>query len=145
MLHKDRNQKAMKSECLSGHMLHINCICFVCLFAAEVHGTENPLTGRPPLNPWIWQKTALEQYLQDRRTRMKINQRVSQVRVKSFSYNLATGKQFRVHFTGICFCRLTGNLKYIGSMSDIIGSTSYYKSYEQNCCIYCNLPCSSSA
>ncbi|XP_005925832.1 insulin-like growth factor-binding protein 2-B [Haplochromis burtoni] len=44
----------------------------------EVHGTENPLTGRPPLNPWIWQKTALEQYLQDRRTRMKINQRVSQ-------------------------------------------------------------------
>ncbi|XP_031613250.1 insulin-like growth factor-binding protein 2-B [Oreochromis aureus] len=44
----------------------------------EVHGTESPLTGRPPLNPWIWQKTALEQHLQDRRTRMKINSRVSQ-------------------------------------------------------------------
>lgn len=91
MLHEDRNQKAMKSECLSGHMLHINYICFVCLFAAEVHGTESPLTGRPPLNPWIWQKTALEQHLQDRRTRMKINSRVSQVRAKPFSYNLAAG------------------------------------------------------
>uniref|UniRef100_A0A3Q0QYV1 Insulin-like growth factor binding protein 2b n=1 Tax=Amphilophus citrinellus TaxID=61819 RepID=A0A3Q0QYV1_AMPCI len=55
----------------------------------EVHGTENPLTRRPPLSPWIWQKSAIEQHLHERKTKMKISQRVSQVRTKLCSYNLS--------------------------------------------------------
>lgn len=94
MLDRIKSKKAevtldpnMKSGCSSGHVLHINCICFVCLFAAEVHGTENPLTRRPPLNPWMWQKSAIEQHLHERKTKMKLSQRVSQVRTELCSCN----------------------------------------------------------
>ncbi|KAJ4933033.1 hypothetical protein JOQ06_029871 [Pogonophryne albipinna] len=40
----------------------------------KVHGTENPLTKRPSLDPWIWLESARKQHLNELKTRMKINQ-----------------------------------------------------------------------
>ncbi|XP_074551233.1 insulin-like growth factor-binding protein 2-B [Halichoeres trimaculatus] len=40
----------------------------------EVHGTENPLTKRPAIDAWFWQEWARTQHLNERKTKMKINQ-----------------------------------------------------------------------
>ncbi|KAM6978662.1 insulin-like growth factor-binding protein 2-B [Tautogolabrus adspersus] len=40
----------------------------------EVHGTENPLPKRPAIDVWIWQESARKQHLNERKTKMKINQ-----------------------------------------------------------------------
>lgn len=71
-------------------------MCFiVCLFAAEVHGTENPLTKRPAIDTRMWQESAKRQHLNERKTKMKTNQledsqaqKVYQVRAKLFTFYL---------------------------------------------------------
>uniref|UniRef100_A0A3Q3QUH4 Uncharacterized protein n=1 Tax=Monopterus albus TaxID=43700 RepID=A0A3Q3QUH4_MONAL len=40
----------------------------------EVHGTENPLTKRPPIDARFWQELAKRQYLNEQKTKMKTNQ-----------------------------------------------------------------------
>ncbi|XP_039673929.1 insulin-like growth factor-binding protein 2-B [Perca fluviatilis] len=41
----------------------------------EVHGTENPVTKRPPLaEAWIWQESARKQHLNERKAKMKTKQ-----------------------------------------------------------------------
>ncbi|XP_023278811.1 insulin-like growth factor-binding protein 2-B [Seriola lalandi dorsalis] len=40
----------------------------------EVHGTENPLTKRPAIDAALWQESARQQYLNERKTKMKTNQ-----------------------------------------------------------------------
>lgn len=56
-----------------------------------MQGTENPLTKRPAIDARFWQESARKQYLNDRKTKMKISQledpqtqRVSQVRTFFF-------------------------------------------------------------
>ncbi|KAG7502925.1 insulin-like growth factor-binding protein 2-B [Solea senegalensis] len=40
----------------------------------EVHGTENPLTKRPPPDAWLWQESARKQHSNERKTKMRVNQ-----------------------------------------------------------------------
>lgn len=43
-------------------------------FSVEVHGTEIPLTKRPPFDAWAWQESAIKQHDARRQTKMKPNQ-----------------------------------------------------------------------
>lgn len=45
----------------------------VCLFAAEVHGTENPLTRRPIIDPFIWLESAVTKHVNRGRAKMRKN------------------------------------------------------------------------
>lgn len=40
----------------------------------EVHGTENPLVRRPAVDTWFWQDSALKQYMNERKSKMRTNQ-----------------------------------------------------------------------
>lgn len=53
------------------------CRCYGLMtvsFVVEVHGTEIPLTKRPPFDAWIWQESAIKQHHNERQTKMKPNQ-----------------------------------------------------------------------
>nr|AHL84196.1 insulin-like growth factor binding protein-2b [Paralichthys olivaceus] len=50
----------------------------------EVHGTENPLVRRPAIDAWHWQESARKQHLNERKTKMGINQ-LEDVRTQKLS------------------------------------------------------------
>uniref|UniRef100_A0A3B5BJQ9 Insulin-like growth factor-binding protein 2-B n=1 Tax=Stegastes partitus TaxID=144197 RepID=A0A3B5BJQ9_9TELE len=49
-------------------------VVLFCLFVAEVHGTENPLTRRPAIDAWLWKESARKSLSNERKTKMKTNQ-----------------------------------------------------------------------
>ncbi|XP_028993393.1 insulin-like growth factor-binding protein 2-B [Betta splendens] len=44
----------------------------------EAHGTENPLTRRPAIDPRIWQESAKRQHQNERKTKMKTKEKLYQ-------------------------------------------------------------------
>lgn len=66
--------------------------CFIGFFAAEVHGTENPLTKRP-LDASVWQESARMQHKNELKSKMRTNQledprtqKMTQVSANVFSH-----------------------------------------------------------